>query len=119
MQKLFLNHLGWPTGVRLRIQTAMPLFSRQHNSFQNIHIVVHHSYTQLLVLLEVAPDGRDETIRNCICTLLARSQFMAADERNLEDILQRNPSLSRDQFQARDSEALDIQDAHVQSVGYH
>lgn len=31
--------------------------------------------------------------------LANRSQFMAADERNLEDILQRNPSLSREQFQ--------------------
>lgn len=37
---------------------------------------------------------------------------MAADERNLEDILQRNPSLSREQFQARDSEALDMQNLY-------
>jgi len=76
--------------------------------------------TQLLVLLGVAPDGRDETIRNCIRNLPVRSQFMAADERNLEDILQRNPSLSREQFQARDSEALDMRDAEsILSLGFH
>ena len=33
-----------------------------------------------------------------------RSQFMAANEENLREILRRNPSLSPEQFQARDLE---------------